>query len=100
MAGSATPTSSAGHATRGAPTNPELTLRPDHSSGADHRYRRDFPSTRLPARRLIISEDAPPPPLGLDSSAARRSGTFCLATVDQRNTLRVSSKKDGPAAES
>src|SRR5215207_6903371 len=35
MAGSATPTSSAGHATRGAPTNPELTLRPDHSSGAD-----------------------------------------------------------------
>src|SRR6185436_5819389 len=36
MAGSATPTSSAGHATRGAPTNPKLTLTPDHSSGADH----------------------------------------------------------------
>src|SRR5215204_2485977 len=35
MAGSATPTSSAGHATHGAPTNPELTLTPDHSSGAD-----------------------------------------------------------------
>ena len=33
MAGSATPTSSAGHATRGARTNPELTLAPDHSSG-------------------------------------------------------------------
>src|SRR5215217_2611954 len=37
MAGSATPTSSAGHATRGAPADPELTLVPDHSSGADHR---------------------------------------------------------------
>ena len=36
MAGSATPTSSAAHATRGAPTNPELTLSLDHSSGADH----------------------------------------------------------------
>jgi transposase InsO family protein len=30
-----TPTSSAGHATRGAPTKPKLTLTPDHSSGAD-----------------------------------------------------------------
>ena len=29
------PTSSAGHATRGAPTKPKLTLTPDHSSGAD-----------------------------------------------------------------
>ena len=35
MAGSATPTGSAGHATRGAPTKPKLTLAPDHSSGAD-----------------------------------------------------------------
>ena len=34
--GSATPTSSAAHATRGAPTNPELTLSLDHSSGAAH----------------------------------------------------------------
>ena len=35
MAGSATPTNSAGHATPGAPADPELTLVPDHSSGAD-----------------------------------------------------------------
>ena len=36
MAGCATPTSSAGHATYGAPINPELTSNPAHSSGADH----------------------------------------------------------------
>src|SRR4051794_292918 len=35
MAGRATPASAAGHATRSAPTYPELTSRPDHSSGAD-----------------------------------------------------------------
>ena len=36
MAGYAHPTSSAGHATGGEATNPELTSEPDHSMGADH----------------------------------------------------------------
>src|SRR5215207_6263537 len=45
-AGSATPTSSAGHASHGAPTNPELTLTPDHSSGADQPGWPGFPFGR------------------------------------------------------
>ncbi len=36
IAGSATPTSSAGQAPAGAQTSPKLTLRPDHSVGAGH----------------------------------------------------------------
>ena len=54
MAGSATPTSSAGHATRGPPTNPELTLTPDHSSGADHK--KPIDRERLKERWLSTQE--------------------------------------------
>src|SRR6266480_2641799 len=35
MAGCATPTSSAGHASAGATTGPKLTFKPDHQAGAD-----------------------------------------------------------------
>ena len=54
MAGSATPTSSAGHATRGARTNPELTLAPDHSSGghqSEHLGSRPLNNVQGRARR-------------------------------------------------
>ena len=61
MAGSATPTSSAGHATRGAPTNPELTLSPDHSSGADqlHTDRKrpqSIPGLKRERRLMVFPE--------------------------------------------
>jgi hypothetical protein len=37
LAGCATPTGFAGHAPGSAKTNPELTFKPDHPRGADHR---------------------------------------------------------------
>src|SRR6516162_10862123 len=50
MAGGATPTSSAGHASAGANTTSKLTFKSDHQSGAGHRHGAAGPA-RWPARR-------------------------------------------------
>jgi hypothetical protein len=50
MAGCAYPTGSAGHASRSAQANPELTFKPDHPMGADHSHHL-FPSAGRIGRR-------------------------------------------------